>query len=96
MREQKQAKFLERRELAQQKMMQSSSICTSSQSNVNNFQQVQTIANASNSNSKDRVVGSQLGQPFRQYSDVSVRLAKLRANFDQIMTGQMSINEVYE
>ena len=96
MREQKQAKFLERRELAQQKMMQSSSICSSSQSNVNNFQQVQTIANASNSNSKDRVVGSQLGQPFRQYSDVSVRLAKLRANFDQIMTGQMSINEVYE
>ena len=37
MREQKQAKFLERRELAQQKMMQSSSICTTSQSNVNNF-----------------------------------------------------------
>lgn len=103
MREQKQAKFLEKRELAQQKMMQSS-ICTQSTNNGNNNNsssnfQVQTIANATNSNSKEdagRVVGSQLGQPFRQYSDVSVRLAKLRANFDQIMTGQMSISEVYE
>ena len=38
----------------------------------------------------------QLGQPFRQFSDASGHLQKLRSNFDQIMAGQLSVTEVYE
>ena len=44
---------------------------------------------------KDTIRG-QLGQPLRQFSEVSGHLSKLRTNLDQIMMGQLTVSDLYD
>lgn len=44
---------------------------------------------------KDTIRG-QLGQPLRQFSEVSGHLSKLRTNIDQIMMGQLTVSDMYD
>ena len=41
-------------------------------------------------------IRGQLGQPLRQFSEVSGHLAKLRTNLDQIMMGQLTVSDLYD
>ena len=41
-------------------------------------------------------IRGQLGQPLRQFSEVSGHLSKLRTNLDQIIMGQLSVKEMYD
>ena len=86
MREQKRAAFDQKRAQAKQKIDPATSTTSS----------MQSMGFYSSATKDGGMLRGQLGQPFRQFSEVSGHLYKLRTNFDQIMNGQVTISEVYE
>lgn len=54
------------------------------------------MASRSSGFSTKESLRGQLGQQLRQFGEVSGHLVKLRTHIDQIMTGQMSMTEMYE
>ena len=75
----KRAKFEEKRELARQKI-QGAKSSRASDSQADDCKNVHLIM--------------QLGQPLRQFSEVSGQLSKLRNSFDSVFKGQITIGEV--
>ena len=41
-------------------------------------------------------IRGQLGQPLRQFSEVSGHLSKLHTSLDQIIMGQLTVSELYD